>query len=38
VLPKLIPPARELIPAKCNEKIAISTDIPECPTFLLKGG
>jgi len=35
---KLIAPAIEEIPAKCNEKIAESTAGPECDSKLLKGG
>jgi hypothetical protein len=35
---KLIDPAIELTPAKCNLKIIISTLFLECPTRLLRGG
>jgi len=35
---KFIAPAIEEIPAKCNEKIAQSTEAPECAKTLLKGG
>ena len=35
---KLIAPNREEIPAKCNEKIAKSTEAPECDWILAKGG
>lgn len=38
VLIKFTAPKREEIPAKCNEKIAKSTDAPACAKFLLKGG
>jgi len=31
-------PNNDEIPAKCREKIIKSTDIPECPIKLLKGG
>jgi hypothetical protein len=37
VLIKLIPPKIELAPAKCNLKIAKSTELPGCPK-VLKGG
>ena len=35
---KLTAPKREDTPARCKEKIAKSTDGPECAKFLLKGG
>ena len=35
---KLIAPNREEIPAKCKEKIAKSTEAPECDCILAKGG
>jgi len=38
VLIKFTAPKIELTPAKCNEKIAKSTDLPECAMFLDKGG
>lgn len=38
VLIKFTAPNNEEIPAKCKEKIAKSTDAPECAMFLLKGG
>jgi len=34
----LIAPKIEEIPAKCNEKIAKSTDLPAWAIFLAKGG
>lgn len=34
---KLIDPIKELTPAPCNPKIAISTEEPPCPS-VLKGG
>lgn len=38
VLIKFTAPKREEIPAKCKEKIVKSTDAPEWPKVLLKGG
>jgi hypothetical protein len=38
VLIKFIAPKIEEIPAKCNEKIAQSTEGPAWAIFLLKGG
>jgi len=38
VLIKLTAPSKEDTPAKWREKIARSTDGPECAIFLLKGG
>jgi hypothetical protein len=38
VLIKLILPKIDLAPAKCKEKIIISTLKDECPKFLDKGG
>lgn len=38
VVIKLIAPRIEATPAKCNEKIARSTDGPECARFLASGG
>ena len=38
VATKLIEPNREEIPAKCKEKIARSTEAPECACTLDKGG
>ena len=38
VLIKLTAPSKEDTPAKCKEKIAKSTEGPECAIFLLKGG
>jgi hypothetical protein len=38
VLIKLILPKIELAPAKCKEKITISTLKEECPVFLDRGG
>ena len=38
VVIKLIEPKIDEIPAKCNEKIAKSTEGPECAIFLDKGG
>ena len=38
VLMKLIAPNKEDTPAKCNEKIAKSTEPPECDCTLDKGG
>jgi hypothetical protein len=38
VVRKLIDPNNEERPAKCNEKIARSTEIPECALILLNGG
>jgi hypothetical protein len=35
---KLIAPKIEDAPARCNEKIAKSTDGPECACTLAKGG
>jgi hypothetical protein len=35
---KLIEPRIDLTPAKCKEKIAKSTLVPECAIFLDKGG
>lgn len=35
---KFIAPNKELIPAKCNENIAKSTDGPECEIKPDKGG
>jgi hypothetical protein len=35
---KLIAPRIDEIPAKCNEKIVISTDAPACAKFLDRGG
>jgi hypothetical protein len=35
---KLTAPNNEETPAKCKEKIAKSTALPECPKVLLKGG
>jgi hypothetical protein len=35
---KLIDPAIELTPARCNLKITRSTLLLECPIYLLKGG
>jgi hypothetical protein len=35
---KLIPPKIEEAPAKCKEKITISTLKEECPKFLERGG
>jgi len=38
VVIKLIAPSNEEIPARCSEKIARSTDPPECDWILDKGG
>jgi len=38
VVMKLTAPNSDETPARCNEKIAKSTDAPACDTFLLKGG
>jgi len=38
VVIKFTAPSREEIPAKCNEKIAKSTEAPLCAKLLLKGG
>jgi hypothetical protein len=38
VVRKLIAPNNEERPARCNEKIARSTEIPECALMLLNGG
>jgi len=38
VLIKLTAPKIELTPAKCNEKMAKSTDLPACATLLERGG
>jgi hypothetical protein len=38
VLIKFIAPKIEDTPAKCKEKIAQSTEAPECETFNLRGG
>jgi hypothetical protein len=38
VVMKFKAPKIELAPAKCKEKIAKSTLIPECPNFLDNGG
>lgn len=38
VLIKFTAPNKEEIPAKCKEKMAKSTDAPECAKFLLRGG
>ena len=38
VLIKFTAPRREEIPAKWREKIAKSTEAPECPTVELRGG
>lgn len=38
VVMKLIAPKIDDAPAKCREKIARSTDGPECAKFLAKGG
>lgn len=38
VVMKLIAPRIEAAPAKCKEKIARSTDGPECARFLASGG
>lgn len=38
VLIKFTAPNKEEIPAKCNEKIAKSTEAPECPKVELRGG
>jgi hypothetical protein len=38
VLIKFTAPNNEEIPAKCNEKIAKSTEAPLCAIFLLNGG
>lgn len=38
VLIKLTAPKSEETPARCREKIAKSTDAPECAMFLLRGG
>jgi len=38
VLIKFTAPKIELTPAKCNEKIAKSTDLPECAILLDRGG
>jgi hypothetical protein len=35
---KLIAPRIEDAPAKCKEKIAISTELPLCPALPAKGG
>ena len=35
---KLIAPNKEETPAKCNEKMAKSTEGPECDWILAKGG
>ena len=35
---KLIAPNKEDTPAKCNEKIAKSTEGPECDWMLANGG
>ncbi len=38
VVMKFIAPNKELIPDKCNENIARSTDGPECACMADKGG
>lgn len=38
VLIKLTAPKIDLTPAKCNEKIAKSTELPACAMLLDKGG
>jgi len=38
VLIKFTAPRIELTPAKCNEKIAKSTELPACAIFLERGG
>lgn len=38
VLIKFTAPRIDLTPARCKEKIAKSTDLPECAMFLDKGG
>jgi len=38
VVIKLIAPNNDETPAKCNEKIAKSTDPPECASILDNGG
>jgi hypothetical protein len=38
VVIKFTAPKIEEIPAKCREKIAKSTEAPECAILLLKGG
>jgi len=38
VVIKLIAPRIDATPAKCNEKIARSTEGPECAKFLARGG
>ena len=38
VVMKLIAPRIDDAPARCSEKIAISTDGPGCPTAELSGG
>jgi hypothetical protein len=38
VLIKLIPPKIDLAPARCKEKITISTLKEECPKLEAKGG
>jgi len=38
VLIKFTAPKIDLTPAKCNEKIAKSTDLPACAIFLDNGG
>jgi len=38
VLIKFTAPRIELTPAKCNEKMAKSTDLPACAMFLDSGG
>lgn len=38
VLIKFTAPRIELTPARCNEKMAKSTDLPACAIFLDKGG
>jgi hypothetical protein len=38
VLIKFTAPRIDLTPAKCNEKIAKSTDLPACAIFLERGG
>ena len=38
VVMKFIAPSKEETPAKCNEKIAKSTEAPECDCTLANGG
>lgn len=38
VLMKFTAPRIDLTPAKCNEKMAKSTDLPACAMFLDNGG